>query len=98
MNEYFIPSNFEDSGKFLGLFGIKNVVEAGIFSLPFLYAVFKFAPASLTWKIILSSVFVVPIAGFSLMGINDDPLTVFAKNWLQWRKNRKILEYRGEVK
>lgn len=98
MNEYYIPSNFEDSGKLLGVFGTRNAVEAGFFSLPFLYVVFKFAPVSLTWKIIISSIFVVPIAGFSLMGINDDPPTVFMKTWWQWYKSRKILEYRGEVR
>lgn len=30
MNDFYIPSNFEDSGKLLGLFGIRNVIEAGV--------------------------------------------------------------------
>ena len=98
MNEFYIPTNFEDIGKLLGLFGIRNVVEAGILSLPFVSLVFKLLPFGLTWKIIVSAVFVIPIGGFALLGINDDPLTVFAKNWWKWLKNRKIMEYRGEVK
>lgn len=98
MNEFYIPSNFEDSGKLLGLFGIRNVIEAGILSLPFIYLIFKLIPVGLTWKIILSAVFVIPVGGFALLGINDDPLTVFTKNWWNWLKNRKIMEYRGEVK
>lgn len=97
MNDYFIPTNFEDSGKLAGLFGIRNVVEAGILSLPLAYLIFKLLPMSLTWKIIISAVFVIPVGGFALMGINDDPLSVFAKNLWNWLKNRKIIEYRGDA-
>lgn len=98
MNEYFIPANFEDSGKIMGIFGIRNVVEAGILSFPFIYLTFRLVPVSLTWKIIISSTFAIPIGGFSIMGINDDPMSVFVKIWWKWLKNRRILEYRGEVK
>ena len=98
MKEFFVPSNFEDSGKLMGLFGIRNVIETGLLSLPIAFLVFKLVPLDLTWKIIVSAVFVVPIGGFALLGINDDPLTVFAKSWWNWLKNRRIMEYRGEVK
>lgn len=98
MNEFFIPTNFEDSGKLAGLFNIRNVVEAGVLSLPFIYIVFKFVPVGLTWKIIIAAVFAIPVGGFALIGINDDPLAVFARNWRQWHRNKKILEYRGEIR
>lgn len=98
MTEFFIPTNFEDSGKLMGIFNMRNVIEAGILSLPFVFLTFKLIPVSLTWKIILSAIFAIPIGGFALIGINDDPLTVFVKNWWRWLRNRKILEYRGEVK
>ena len=98
MNEYYIPANFEESGKLMGVFGIRNVIEAGIVSLPFIYLVFMFVPLGLTWKIILSAVFVIPVGGFALIGINDDPLSVFVKNIWTWLIRRKILEYRGEDK
>ena len=98
MTEFFIPTNFEDSGKLMGIFNMRNVIEAGILSLPFVFLTFKLVPISLTWKIILSAVFAIPIGGFALIGINDDPLTVFVKNWWRWLRNRKIIEYRGEVK
>lgn len=97
-NFYYIPPNFEDSGKILGLFNLRNVIEAGILSLPFVWLAFRLIPVSLTWKIIISSVFVVPVGGFALLGIKDDPLTIWLKNWRRWLKNRKIIEYRGEVK
>ena len=97
MNDFLILSNFEDSGKIMGFFSTRNVVEAVILALPFAFIVFKLCPVGLTWKIILSSVFVIPIGGLALMGIRDDPLSIFVRTWWQWRKNRKILEYRGEV-
>ena len=98
MTEFFVPTNFEDSGKLMGIFNMRNVIEAGILSLPFVFLTFKLVPVSLTWKIILSAIFAIPIGGFALIGINDDPLTVFVKNWWRWLRNRKIIEYRGEVK
>ena len=98
MNEFYIPTNFEDSGKLMGMFELRNVVEAALLSLPFIYVIFVFLSVGLTWKIILSAVFAVPIAGFSIIGVNDDPLTVFASTWWKWFKSRKIIEYRGETK
>ena len=98
MNEFYIPSNFEDSGKLMGLFGIRNVIEAGLLTLPLVFILFKLIPAGLTWKIILSAVFAIPIGGFALIGINDDPHTVFVSGWWKWFRNRKIIEYRGEIK
>lgn len=98
MTEFFIPTNFEDSGKLMGVFNMRNVIEAGILSLPFIFLIFKLVPVSLTWKIIIAAIFSIPIGGFALIGINDDPLTVFVKNWWRWLRNRKIIEYRGEVK
>ena len=97
LNDFLIPANFEDSGKIMVLFSKRNVVEAVILVLPFAFCIFKLVPLSLTWKIILSSVFVIPIGGFALMGIRDDPLSIFVRTWFEWRKNRKILEYRGEI-
>lgn len=97
LNDFLIPANFEDSGKIMGLFSTRNVVEAVILVLPFAFCIFQLVPLSLTWKIILSSVFVIPIGGFALMGIRDDPLSIFVRTWFEWRKNRKILEYRGEI-
>lgn len=98
MPEYYIPANFEDSGKLLGIFAIRNVIEAAILSLPIAYIVFAFVPLSLTWKIILAAVLIIPIGGFALIGINDDPLSVFVRSVRRWAKNRKIIEYRGEIK
>lgn len=34
MNEFYIPANFEEGGKIMGVFGVRNIIEAGIISLP----------------------------------------------------------------
>lgn len=94
--EYYIPSNFEDSGKLAGVFGIRNVFEAGILSLPFVYLSFAFVPGGLTWKTIAAAFFAIPIGGTALLGVNDDCLSVFARNVWRWYRSRRIYEYRGE--
>lgn len=97
MYDFLIPANFEDSGKILGMFSTRNVVEAVVLALPFGYLIFKLLPLSLTMRIIFASIIVIPVGGFALMGIRDDPLSIFVRTWWQWYKNRKIIEYRGEV-
>lgn len=97
MYDFLIPANFEDSGKILGMFSTRNVVEAVVLALPFGYLIFKVLPLSLTMRIIFASIIVIPVGGFALMGIRDDPLSIFVRTWWQWYKNRKIIEYRGEV-
>ena len=92
MPEYYIPANFDDSGKLLGTFPLRNVTEAVIVSLPIAYIVFAFVPLSLTWKIILAATFIIPIGGFALIGVNDDPLSVIAGGVRQWLRNRKNIE------
>ena len=37
LNDFLIPANFEDSGKIMGLFSTRNVVEAVILVLPVSY-------------------------------------------------------------
>ena len=67
-------------------------------SLPLLFLAFQLVPGGLTWKIIVAAMLIVPGGGFALMGINDDPLSIFVRNWWRWLKSRKIMEYRGEIK
>ena len=95
---YHIPANFTDAGRILGLFEIRNVVEAVLLAVPALYLCLALLPLALTPKIIVTMVIVIPIAGFALTGIRDDSLTRWLKSWWCWRKKRRILYFRGEVK
>lgn len=95
---YHIPANFTDAGRILGLFEIRNVVEAVLLAVPALYLCLALLPLALTPKIIVTMVIVIPITGFALTGIRDDSLTRWLKSWWGWRKKRRILYFRGEVK
>lgn len=95
---YYIPTNFTDAGRVLGLFEIRNLVETVLMTLPVLYLCVVLLPLSLTPKIVVTLVIVVPLGGFSLIGISDDSLTRWLGCWWRWRKARRRILYRGEVK
>lgn len=50
---YHIPSNFTDAGRIMGLFELRNLVEAVILTAPALYLCIAFLPFGLTAKIIV---------------------------------------------
>ncbi len=93
---YYIPTNFTDAGRVMGLFEIRNLVEAVLLTLPVLYLCLAFVPLSLTPKIIVTLTVLVPVGGFGLIGINDDSLTRWLGCWWRWRRGRRIMTYRGK--
>ena len=95
---YHIPTNFTDAGRVMGLFELRNLVEAVILTVPVLYLCIAFLPLDLCTKIMVTLVIVVPVGGFGLIGINDDSLTRWVKDWWRWRKKRWIIQFRGENK
>lgn len=95
---YYIPTNFTDAGRVMGLFEIRNLIEAVLLTLPILYLCLAFVPLSLTPKIIVTLTVLVPVGGFGLIGINDDSLTRWLGSWWRWRKGRRLITYRGECK
>ena len=95
---YYIPTNFTDAGRVMGLFEIRNLIEAVLLTLPILYLCIAFVPLSLTPKIIVTLTVLVPVGGFGLIGINDDSLTRWLGSWWRWRKGRRLITYRGECK
>ena len=92
---YLIPANYTDAGKILGMFAIRNVVEALILALPLLFFGTSL-PIPLTWKTIVGLTLAIPLGGLALLGVGDDPLSICVWTWLRWHKARRILEYRGE--
>ena len=99
MNEtYYIPTNFTDAGRVMGLFEIRNMVESVLLTLPTLYLCVVLLPLALTPKIMVTLTIIVPIGGFGLIGISDDSLTRWLGCWWHWRKNRRIIFFGGECK
>ena len=96
MNEqdiYYIPANFTDAGRVLGLF------EAAVLAVPAVglcTLIAHFTPFSLTVKLIISLCLLVPVCGFALVGIRDESLSRFLITYIRWRKNRRIALNKGE--
>jgi hypothetical protein len=94
---YDIPANFTDNGKLLGMFEIRNAIEAVILLLPLLYLGFTLFPGNTTLRIIAGLTLAVPVGGFALIGVGGDCLTRFARVWWTWLRHRKNLLYRGDA-
>lgn len=94
---YHIPSNFTDAGRVLGLFEIRNTIEAVLLTLPIIYLCLRFLPLTLTGKIVAALALAIPIGGFSLIGIMDESLGRWLCAWWRWRRRRRKILYRGEI-
>lgn len=95
---YHIPTNFTDAGRIMGLFELRNLIEAAILTIPVLYLCIAFLPFKLTTNIIVTLMVIVPLGGFGLIGINDDSMTRWLGCWWRWRRRRRIILFRGEVR
>ena len=87
-----------DAGRVMGLFELRNLVEAVVLTIPVLYLCIAFLPFALSTKIMVTLVTVVPVGGFGLIGVNDDSMTRWLEDWWRWRRRRRIILFRGEVR
>ena len=94
---YVIPVNFTDAGRAFGLFETRNLIEAVVLTIPVVYLCLELLPFGLTTKIIVTLSAAVPVGGFGLIGIGGDSLTRWIKSWWVWRRQRRMMFYRGEV-
>ena len=95
MKQYYIPANFTDAGRLLGMFEMRNGIEAVILVVPLFFVCFSYLPFSLTTNLIITMTAIVPTGGFALIGINDDCLTRFIRTWFNWKRKRGIIFFRG---
>lgn len=91
----YIPNNYTDAGKILGMFEIRNVAEALILCIPLILLTVLASPFGLTGTLITATALTVSVGGFALIGVHDYSLITFARLHRRWRKNRRILTYRG---
>ncbi len=88
---YYIPANFTDAGRVMGMFELRNLVEAVVLTLPVLYFCFVLLPFDLMTNITITLTLVVPLGGFGLMGIGGDSLTRWVAIWWRWRRARRLM-------
>lgn len=94
---YIIPPNFIESGTvFGGTIKLRNAAEALLFSLLIGFPVFHL-PITLTTKIIIACLTVLPVALFAIIGIGGESLSSFAFNFLIYLKKRRIVGLQPET-
>lgn len=91
----YIPNNYTDAGKILGMFEIRNVAEALILCIPLIMLTVLLSPFGLMGTLITATALTVSVGGFALIGVHDYSLITFFRLHYRWRKNRRILTYRG---
>ena len=95
---YIIPPNFIDTRTvFGGTIKLRNAAEALAVSLLISLPVFHI-PVTLTTKIIIACLTVLPAALFAIIGINGESLSSFAINFLVYLKNRRIVGLQADAK
>lgn len=93
---YIIPPNFIDTETvFGGTIKLRNAAEALVLSLLIGFPVFHI-PATLTTRIIVACLTVLPAALFAIIGINGESLSSFVINFFVYLKNRRIVGLQEE--
>lgn len=88
---YVIPPNFIETGTiFGGTIRFRNAMEALVIALVIGIPVFKL-PVTLTTKIIIACLTVLPMGLFAIIGINGESLSSFVINFFVYLKNRRIV-------
>lgn len=87
-----IPPNFIDTGTFFGgLFKARNVIEAGIVSAAIGLPIIFCLPYSLTARIVILCLTVLPLALAALIGIDGESLSAFLLDFLRFCHRRRIV-------
>ena len=94
---YHIPANYTDAGRLFGLFAIRNAVEAVMLAGPCVFLCLSYLPFDITTRIIAALVLGIPLGGFAIIGIRDDPLSRFLFTWWRWRRGRGVITFRGQA-
>jgi hypothetical protein len=85
--------NYTEAGKILGIFELRNLIEAVFLCVPLLFFTLFCLPFGITVNIVLTAILVVPAGGFALIGIHDYSLLNFIRVYRKWRKSRARLEF-----
>lgn len=91
----YIPNNYTESGRIFGMFEMRNVAESLILCIPLVLLTILLSPFGLMGTLIIATVLVVSVGGLALIGIHDYSLITFVRIHRHWRRNRRILTYRG---
>ena len=95
---YLIPDNFIDGGKvFGGTFKTRNFVEAIVLCGALVLISLQIPCNSFQVRISLTIFMGAPGLILGLIGVNNDPLSVFLVNVLKWYRSRKTMLFNEAV-
>ncbi len=94
-NVFAIPVNYTDSGKFAnGMFETRNAVEAVALLVLIGYPLIKWVPVGLTVKLVIGTIFLLPLVILALIGIDGDSFSQYILRVFKFRKNKRKLHLR----
>lgn len=99
---YRIPRNFIDEGRIInGMIKTRHAIEGLLFcaitALP-AYIITSILGLPLKTKIMTVLIAGLPLLMLGIVGVNDDPLSVFLKYWKKYRKNKRLMLYNGKAR
>lgn len=98
-SQYIIPDNFIEGGRILnGMFKTRNFVEAICLSLVVGFPLWNIHYPSLAVKLTVVISVVLPLFLIAVTGINESSLLTFLKQFMKWKKNKRVLLYNGHIR
>ena len=98
LDVYIIPENFIEGGRiFNGMFKTRNFIEAAVLSLIVGVPLWMIPYPSITVKLSVVSIFVVPIFLIAVTGINDGSFIEFLQQFMKWKKSKRVMLYNGQT-
>ena len=92
---YFIPPNFIEGGTLMGgMVKTRNAVEAGLLGALTALPVLRLN-LSLTARVIILCLTTLPLVLVALIGINGESLSSFAVQFVNYLRNRRVLDQSG---
>ncbi len=98
-NIYLIPDNFIDESRVLnGMFRTRNFIEGLLFGglIAFIASIFV-QGLPLNIKIMIVVGLALPVFLGCVIGVGGDPITVFIKHVLDYKKNKKVMLYNDHI-
>ena len=101
--QHYIPENYSTGINLIGMnFKFRNVIEGGILAVFFgiigfiIFSKMTFLDVGTRIGLVVSVAAIGLVLG--VVGLNDEPLSVYVANWIKWRKNRRSAFYNPHIK
>lgn len=101
--QHYIPENYSTGINLVGMnFKFRNVIEGGILALVFgalgyvVFSQMNFLDVGTMIGLVISVAAIGLVLG--IIGLNDEPISIYMANRLRWRRNRRSAFYNPHIK